>query len=249
MEKFKSARAKSGRAGRAAEARNWGANRLAAAERLDLVRVMPRNRNRRRGGGGRGGGSDGDKASPDKPLFGGGVPAAARPVNITIYTRRGESEQMQCALYETVRALRDAARQRLGGDLDRLVFGGSELEDGRTLTSYGIQEGSTVSEPFQVTVQLPSLALPPTEGKYDVTVSGSGSHTVDSLKRAVERTAAYRNSFEDFEIDDIFEDGLVFEGVQLKGDKLLCEYKIKEGSVVVAGGGRGETSGAGDAYQ
>ncbi|KAL9181777.1 hypothetical protein ACHAXT_012120 [Thalassiosira profunda] len=202
---------------------------------------MPRNRNRRRGGGGRGGGSDGGKASPDKPLFGGGVPggvpAAARPVNITIYTRRGESEQMQCALYKTVRDLRDAARQRLGADLDQLMFGEFELEDGRTLASYGIQEGSIVSEPFQVTVQLPNLVSSWVGEKHDVTVSRSGSNTVDSLKLAVERTAAYRNSFGDFEFDDIFEGGLVFEGVQLKGDKLLCEYKIMEGSVVVAGGG------------
>jgi ubiquitin C len=143
---------------------------------------------------------------------------------IFVKTLTGRTVTLDVEPSHTVETIRDKLLCKGDGipkDNDRLTFAGKQLEDGRPLSDYYIQNGSTLD----VAVRLIGgfeIFLKTLTGKT-IPLSAAPSNTIDKIKDLIH------------EVEGIPPDQqrLIFAGKELNEDHLtLCDYNIKDHSTI-----------------
>ncbi|KAJ6517441.1 ubiquitin, partial [Mycena vitilis] len=105
-------------------------------------------------------------------------------------------------------------KERIPPAQQRLIFGGKQLEDGRTLSDYGISDGDTI----RILVQ---ARLTGTTFRYNV----QHSSTIDSVKVQIQGTEGIPPAHQ----------RLIFRGKLLADSRTLADYDINNGDILHLG--------------
>jgi len=129
----------------------------------------------------------------------------------------------------TVRALKREIRDETGTPTDQqhITFDGNELEDDRTLHSYGIRYGSVLHmRPYLLDVPVPGFVwqifVKTHSEKTVITIEKKPGHTVRALKREIRDEAGIPTN----------QQHITFDGNELEDDRTLHSYGIRDGSVL-----------------
>jgi len=129
----------------------------------------------------------------------------------------------------TVQALKREIRDETGipTNQQNITFAGSELEDDRTLSSYGIKYGSVLyMRPYRLNEPVPDIVwqifVKTHSEKTVISVAIVPGLTVQDLKREIREGTGTPTK----------QQHITFDGNKLEDDRTLDSYGIRDGSVL-----------------